>query len=267
MAAATNPRPVTAIDALGQAERTALEWIDTVADTVGTPDQGFAYRLLRAWLHAVRDRLEVDGAAHLGAQLPLLLRGIWYDGWRPSVVPVKFGPEQLVSRVSAEAGVDPVEARRVIPLVTAALDRRWAPGQTDHLLTQLPASLRELVAPDAGAPGSRTRSGRPVTSAPDDDAPAPTPPAGSPERIGTLERTVARLVDALSELVRAIEAAPANDAAAHVPRAYRVLTPQPSEPGKAFSRNVVDAAHHARTLLAGLGEPGAEVPRARAPGP
>ena len=42
-----------------------------------------SYAALRAVLHRLRDRLSVDGAAHLGAQLPTLIRGVYYDGWKP----------------------------------------------------------------------------------------------------------------------------------------------------------------------------------------
>lgn len=33
-------------------------------------------------LHVLRNRLTLEQAVHLGAQLPLLVRGIVYDGWR-----------------------------------------------------------------------------------------------------------------------------------------------------------------------------------------
>ena len=45
-------------------------------------DRRSAYRALRSVLHVLRDRLTPEQAVHLGAQLPLLVRGIFYDGWR-----------------------------------------------------------------------------------------------------------------------------------------------------------------------------------------
>ena len=39
-----------------------------------------AYLAMRAVLHAVRDRLSVEEIAQLGAQLPIFVRGIYYEG-------------------------------------------------------------------------------------------------------------------------------------------------------------------------------------------
>jgi uncharacterized protein (DUF2267 family) len=59
-------------------------WLDEVAGQLGTDDHRQAYRVLRAYLHALRDRPTVDEAAQLAAQLPALIRGIYYEGWTPS---------------------------------------------------------------------------------------------------------------------------------------------------------------------------------------
>jgi uncharacterized protein (DUF2267 family) len=45
--------------------------------------------VLGAVLRGVRDRIPLDLAAHLGAQLPLLVRGAYYDQFRPSELPDK----------------------------------------------------------------------------------------------------------------------------------------------------------------------------------
>ena len=44
---------------------------------------------LRTALHALRDRLTVEEAVHLGAQLPILIRGVYYEGWKLTGKPVK----------------------------------------------------------------------------------------------------------------------------------------------------------------------------------
>src|ERR687886_176925 len=58
-------------------DRTVQEtniWLGEIAEDLG-PDRQVAYRVLRAVLHALRDRLTVEQAAHLSAQLPRML--VW----------------------------------------------------------------------------------------------------------------------------------------------------------------------------------------------
>src|ERR1700745_1417170 len=64
-------------------------WLNTVLDELKTSDRHIAFRALRAGLHALRDRIGVDNAVHLGAQLPMLLRGAYYEGWRPTSTPTR----------------------------------------------------------------------------------------------------------------------------------------------------------------------------------
>ncbi|RKZ33892.1 MAG: hypothetical protein DRQ37_08340, partial [Gammaproteobacteria bacterium] len=64
-------------------------WLHEITSRLGWDDRRKGYRALRASLHALRDRMPVTEAAHISAQLPLLLRGTFYEGWRPSATPTK----------------------------------------------------------------------------------------------------------------------------------------------------------------------------------
>lgn len=59
-------------------------WINDLANAIGRPDRPHAWYVLATVLHALRDRLPTDEVAHLGAQMPMLLRGMFYEGWRPN---------------------------------------------------------------------------------------------------------------------------------------------------------------------------------------
>jgi uncharacterized protein (DUF2267 family) len=65
------------------------EWIARIAEALHMekPD---AYKTLRAVLQTVRDRLPLDLAVHFGAQLPMLIRGLYYEGSEPSNVPINM---------------------------------------------------------------------------------------------------------------------------------------------------------------------------------
>jgi uncharacterized protein (DUF2267 family) len=62
----------------------------------------------RAVLHALRDRLPLDNAVHFAAQLPMFLRGLFYDGWKPSQVPVKMSRDEFLAAVQANIVTDQV---------------------------------------------------------------------------------------------------------------------------------------------------------------
>jgi uncharacterized protein (DUF2267 family) len=140
--AATRPIP-----ALENATRLATEWVRDVADVFDTDDTPFAYRVLRAWLHALRDRLTVPTAAHFGAQLPELLRGVFYEGWNPSRVPVRLSATEYAEHFAHEAGISPNDVPKVASAVTTALGRRMSEGQLRKAMDELPAAVRALLRP------------------------------------------------------------------------------------------------------------------------
>ena len=65
------------------------EWLKFLGRSLHSDDRNFAYLALRGGLQALRDRLQPEAAIHLGAQLPLLVRGIFYEGWSPGPRPTK----------------------------------------------------------------------------------------------------------------------------------------------------------------------------------
>src|SRR5215472_12463445 len=95
----------TGVDSLDNSIDKTNVWLADVAAGFGTEDRRLAYRVTRTWLHTLRDRLPVPVAAHLAAQLPELLRGVFYDGWNPSKVPVRYGPQEYLSRFSQGAQI------------------------------------------------------------------------------------------------------------------------------------------------------------------
>ena len=90
-----------------------------------------SYAALRAVLHALRDRLTVEEAAQLAAQLPMLIRGIYYEEWSPSRVPVKMKREEFFARVQrelpfeAEGGVEPLTRTVLHSLRLHITDGEW----------------------------------------------------------------------------------------------------------------------------------------------
>ncbi len=123
-------------------------WLKTVEEELQLDDRQQAYNALRAVLHTLRDRIPPEVAVKLGAQLPLLVRGIYYEGWHPATTPTKERHiEDLAQHVLSELPRQfPVEAARVIRGVFEVLWEKLDPGEFEKVMNHLPASLRAMQA-------------------------------------------------------------------------------------------------------------------------
>jgi uncharacterized protein (DUF2267 family) len=123
-------------------------WLNELAEELGTEDRQEAYRVLRAFLHALRDRLTVDEAAQLAAQLPDLIRGIYYEGWDPSSTPRSYKDlDSFLGAIAKEALLDgETRASYATAAAGRVLRRHVSEGELRDVLNVLPEELRAIVA-------------------------------------------------------------------------------------------------------------------------
>ncbi|PUB12789.1 DUF2267 domain-containing protein [Yoonia sediminilitoris] len=124
----------------------ANAWINEVDARTDWDDKRRSYRLLRQVLHVIRDHLNVDEAAQLGAQLPTLIRGIYYEGWNPSSTPVvERTTAGFVDRVQAGFDNDPMgDADHAIAAVIDVLDAHVSRGEMDDVKSTFTNKIRRL---------------------------------------------------------------------------------------------------------------------------
>lgn len=136
----------TGLSSLDHAPQVAAEWLNALQDELGWHDRGRAYMLLRETLHATRDFLTVDEAADLSAQLPLLIRGIFFEGWIPGHSPAKErSADEFLDRVMAPFANDPpLEPDVAVAAVFSVLRRKVSLGEYDQVVKAMRKSLREL---------------------------------------------------------------------------------------------------------------------------
>ena len=135
----------TGLEVFDKTIHTTNTWLGEVMEKLG-PDRQVAWHALGAVLRAVRDRIPLALAAHLGEQLPLLVRGTYYDQWRPSEQPEKWrSADEFISIVSDELRqVRPVNVRDAARTVFQVLNRYVEPNQIAKVREALPEEVRRL---------------------------------------------------------------------------------------------------------------------------
>lgn len=122
------------------------EILKEIENRLGWQDRHKAYLAFRAVLHPLRDRLPVDSAASFAAQLPLLLKGVFYDGWKPAAAPMKMKWEEFVNEV--ERVLNPTleeNTEEIIREVLAAVGSSIDPAEMQKIKKSLPKEFIRML--------------------------------------------------------------------------------------------------------------------------
>lgn len=133
------------IQELSIAAKAAEEWIDDLTRRLGWRDRRMVYLVLLATLHALRDAVGRDEAIYLGAQLPPLLRGLYYEGWHPSARPAARSRTAFLERIHDGAHRDPgIDAEEVARAVFALIAARLPAAEIEDAKAATPQFLHNL---------------------------------------------------------------------------------------------------------------------------
>jgi uncharacterized protein (DUF2267 family) len=135
----------TGLDVFDRTIQKTNLWLQAVDDELGLGSKHYAYHLLRAVLHEVRDRLPMPQTAHLGAQLPTLLRGVYYDSWSPSLIGSKEHREEFLTKIAAE--INPalnLSAEAVAKCVFRVMSEKVDAGEIRQVVHTMPKDMRTL---------------------------------------------------------------------------------------------------------------------------
>jgi uncharacterized protein (DUF2267 family) len=136
-------------------------WLNEIMDEIG-PDRQLAWHVLTVVLHAIRDELPVEDAAHLSAQLPLLVRGAFYAEYTPARQPmtVRHLDEFLGRIAEGLAFVRPLDPELAVVAVAHVLNRHVTPGEIRKARLALPEAVRRLWPPPSRAEALAEGAGR-----------------------------------------------------------------------------------------------------------
>jgi uncharacterized protein (DUF2267 family) len=121
-------------------------WLRKVAERLHFEDRRHAYSGLRAILHALRDRLTPESAVHLSAQLPMIIRGLYFEGWHMSGKPVSVSSvDEFCTYVTEVLPPKfPMDAKTLAQGVFEVIWGELDPGEVAKIIDQLPVALRAL---------------------------------------------------------------------------------------------------------------------------
>jgi uncharacterized protein (DUF2267 family) len=163
----------TGLEVFDRTVHTTNQWLDEISAEIG-PDRHLAWHVLGAVLRSIRDELLIGQSAHLAAQLPLLVRGTYFDQYRPAAQPLADrSQEDFIARIRQElAGSRPVRPDLAATAVMRTLNRHVTEGQIRKARDALPKGIRALwPEPDQTA--------KDATAAPPAREPGPAAPAPS----------------------------------------------------------------------------------------
>jgi uncharacterized protein (DUF2267 family) len=135
------------MDLFGKVEEHALGWVKDTMAALPTDDPHKALHALRAGLQALRDRLTVEEAAQLSAQLPVLLRGFFFEGWDPTGKPARLRHRAEFLTLVREKYGSPgdVPPDDIVRAVFRVLARHVTAGELNDVILSLPRELVDLV--------------------------------------------------------------------------------------------------------------------------
>jgi uncharacterized protein (DUF2267 family) len=152
----------TGLDVFDKTLQTTHIWLDELMEVIG-PDRQLAWHVLGAVLRALRNRIPLGLAAHLGSQLPLLVRGLYYDQWHaPGNIEEKCRTlDEFLEPISKElADTRPVNVREATRAVFQILSRHVNRGQIDNVRDALPEQVRNFWPANEEAPDGPERPAR-----------------------------------------------------------------------------------------------------------
>jgi uncharacterized protein (DUF2267 family) len=126
---------------------TGQKFYSVVTRTSHEQDRAAVKRVSAAVLRALRDRLTMDEADQVFAQLPRELKAVWGEGEEAERAPEKMDAAAFLERVMREAELPSLpQARWMTLAVFAALKEQLSAGEARDVMSQLPKDLKELWA-------------------------------------------------------------------------------------------------------------------------
>lgn len=163
--------PRNKLHLLDQSLEETNRWLKEIEFEMPGSDRQEAYHALRGVLFALRDRTTPEEAHHLASQLPMLMRGIYFEGYKPANKPVKIRDRQsFLDYIVDELATTGIEGRvfDAFHAVITVLDRHISGTELRQIWAMMPEEIRTLwpevlqETTTSIRPGASTEANRPA---------------------------------------------------------------------------------------------------------
>jgi uncharacterized protein (DUF2267 family) len=145
----------TGIDVFDSTIQRTNSWLKELMVELNSSDRRKTYLVLRSVLHTLRDHLAADDALYLGEQLPMLIRGLYFEGWNPQGKPLPLRNRNdfftVLSACMARNGDSTSNAESAAAAVFRLLDRKMTDGEIEDIEAIIPRVLSDLWPPSLRA--------------------------------------------------------------------------------------------------------------------
>jgi uncharacterized protein (DUF2267 family) len=139
----------TNVRAINKSLHETNDWLEAYMKKCSLDDHEQAYSVMRATFHAIRDRIPEDEATDFAAQLPMIIRGFYFEGFNPEDVPKKIRDENefffdyLGSKIADSIDIDP---RLAFNKLFELCGEHITSAQVDHVISMFPQDIQTAKA-------------------------------------------------------------------------------------------------------------------------
>ncbi len=128
------------------------EWLKDISTAMGWEEEErnslASLAILKTVLHELRDNLLLESSAHLSAQLPTFVRGLYFEGWQPARIPLRERKQdEFLSSIKThlkEGSHPDIDAEQAAKAVFRTLASKISEGEAHKIKQSLPKHIKEL---------------------------------------------------------------------------------------------------------------------------
>ncbi|WP_414468826.1 DUF2267 domain-containing protein [Methanobacterium sp. ACI-7] len=138
--------PKAGFNSIDKSTQKTKEWLHEIQSDLGWEDENMVYIATRSVLQTLRDRLPVEEAVELADELPMIMKGMYYEGYKASGKPEKIkNREEFFNKVQEKSSNVQIQSEQATKAVFHTLERKLGGGgEINQVKGNLPKDIQRL---------------------------------------------------------------------------------------------------------------------------